>query len=130
MANFSFNDNLVTTGRGGFHQELPGKHQPGCGATNASGLIGVLVGCMGNTWQFAGNTLANTSSKSTFPGNPLPPGNLDVSSPDLVGFVNFNHGNGGDYHLSSASPYLRAAQAGRDPGADIDALNAAVAGIE
>jgi hypothetical protein len=47
-----------------------------------------------------------------------------------VGFVNFNDGNGGDYHLLPNNPYKGKASDGSDPGADIDALNAAIQGVE
>jgi hypothetical protein len=56
-----------------------------------------------------------------------------------VGFVNFNHGSEGDYHLcrgkkqpapcKKASPYLRAGSDGKDLGADIDAVEAATSGV-
>jgi hypothetical protein len=47
-----------------------------------------------------------------------------------VGFVNYNNGNGGDYHLQASSPYKGKASDGTDPGADIDAVNAAIQGVE
>ena len=56
-----------------------------------------------------------------------------------VGFVNFNKGNGGDYHLckapklapscKGASKYANAGTDGKDLGADIDAIEAATAGV-
>src|SRR5213595_1111325 len=47
-----------------------------------------------------------------------------ISSPglDAVGFVDRT---GGDYRLSATSPYKNAGTDGKDPGADIDALNLA-----
>jgi hypothetical protein len=42
-------------------------------------------------------------------------------------FVNFNGGNGGDYHLLPSSSYKNAATDGKDLGADIDAIQAAIA---
>jgi hypothetical protein len=129
FANFSYNNNLVATGDYGFHQVLPGHAQPGCGATSASGVVGVLNGCMGNSWQFAGNVLVNTSPKSTAPGNPLPPGNSAAANTDAVGFTNFNNGNGGNYQLLPTSPYKNAGTDGKDVGADFDALSAAIANV-
>jgi hypothetical protein len=41
--------------------------------------------------------------------------------------VNFNGGNGGDYHLVSGSPYKNAGTDGKDLGADINAIQAATA---
>jgi hypothetical protein len=45
-------------------------------------------------------------------------------------FVNFANGHGGDYHLRNTSPYKNAATDGKDLGADIDAINAAISGAE
>ena len=44
-------------------------------------------------------------------------------------FVNFNNGNGGDYHLLSTSPYKGAATDGKDLGADINAILSMTAGV-
>jgi hypothetical protein len=130
FANFSFNNNLMTTGNGGFHEVLPGKHRPGCDVQDGSGMMGALNGCMGNTWVAAGNVFANSSlNSSRFPGAPLPPRNFEAPSLDSLGFVNFNNGNGGDYQLLPSSPYKGAGSDGRDPGADIDSLQTAIAGV-
>jgi len=68
-----------------------------------------------------------------------PKGNYMLGNPSDVGFVNFNNGNGGDYHLCKAkeppsckgpSKYLKAGTDGKDVGADIDAIAAATAGVE
>lgn len=129
FANFSFTNNLATTGNGGFHQLLPGKGMPGCGATGLTGMVGTLNGCMGNTWTAAGNLFINSSSNlSKFPGAPLPTGNFQTSGESSV-FANFNNGNGGDYQLLPGSPYLNAGTDGKNPGADIESLDTATAGI-
>jgi hypothetical protein len=47
-----------------------------------------------------------------------------------VRFVDYNGGSGGDYHLQSASPYKHKGVDGKDPGADVDAINSATAGVE
>ncbi len=129
FSNFSFNNNLMTSGNLGFHQVLPGNKLPGCGAKNGSGMTGTLNGCMGSTWAATGNVLANSSGSSKFPGDPLPADNTEASSPGAVGFVNFNNGNGGDYHLLSSSPYLHSTSDGKNPGADIDGMEIATAGV-
>ena len=46
---------------------------------------------------------------------------------DIIGFVNYNGGLKGDYHLGATSAYRQAGTDGRDLGADIDLLNAAMA---
>jgi hypothetical protein len=129
FTNFSFNNNLMTTGTYGFHQVLPGGGKPGCGAKSGSGMIGALNGCMGNTWAAAGNVFANTSSSSHFPGDPLPTGNSEAPSWESVGFTDFNNGNGGNYQLLSTSPYKNAGTDGKDPGAAIDLIQTATAGV-
>jgi hypothetical protein len=44
--------------------------------------------------------------------------------------VDYRGGNGGDYHLQSSSRYKRAGTDGKDVGADVDAINSAIAGVE
>jgi hypothetical protein len=66
--------------------------------------------------------------------------NFFPKNEDSVGFVNYNHGNDGDYHLckaknqpsscKAASPYVHAGSDGRDLGADIDAVETATRGAE
>jgi hypothetical protein len=131
IANFTFDNNLMTSGDDGFNEMLPGNLLPGCGTTNASGMNGTLNGCMGNTWTAAGNVFANSSTakSSKFPGAPLPTGNFEEPNPAAVGFVNFNNGNGGDYHLLPTSSQRNASTDGKDPGADVDAMQTATAGV-
>ena len=47
-----------------------------------------------------------------------------------IQFVDFNGGSGGDYHLLPSSPYKSAGSDGMDLGANIDAINQAIAGID
>jgi hypothetical protein len=53
------------------------------------------------------------------------PGNFFPETDAEVGFVDLSRGN---YRLVPASPYKNAATDGKDPGAAIDALEAATAG--
>ncbi len=129
IANFSFNNNLMGTGTSGFHQVYAGNKQPGCDSTNAAGVLGILNGCMGSSWQFTGNVLINTSSSAKFPGILFPPDNMQAPSLDSVGFVDADNGNGSDYQLLPTSPYTNAASDGKDPGDDTDALMQATAGV-
>jgi hypothetical protein len=48
--------------------------------------------------------------------------------PATIADVNFANSAGGDYHLAAGSPYKLAGTDGKDLGADIDALNAWIAG--
>jgi hypothetical protein len=43
----------------------------------------------------------------------------------MIGFVNYSTGN---YLLQTASPYLSVGTNGKNPGADVNAINAALAG--
>ncbi len=72
---------------------------------------------------FARNVLTGRSS-SVYPAN-----NFFPATVADIGFVNYNNGVGGDYHLISSSPYKNAGTDGKDIGADIDALNAALSGV-
>lgn len=69
-----------------------------------------------------------------------PKSNFFPASFGDVGFVNFNKGSGGDYHLcqgpkrtsscKGASKYAKAGTDGKDLGADISAIEAATAGVQ
>lgn len=69
-------------------------------------------------------------TNNVWAGDPAPfqiPGNFFPSDLLEVGFVNYNAGNGGDYHLAPGSPYKGLATDGADPGANIDTLNSVLA---
>jgi hypothetical protein len=70
---------------------------------------------------FTGNVLIG-SSPSSYSGYP---GNFFPATEAEVGFVDLARGN---YRLGRGSPYRNAGTDGRDPGADIDGLEAATAG--
>jgi hypothetical protein len=86
-----------------------------------------------NSMTFAHNVIIG-------PIKQWPKGNSFPKNEDSVGFVNYNHGKDGDYHLckeknrpppcKQASPYVRAGSDGKDLGADIDAVEAATHGAE
>jgi hypothetical protein len=46
-----------------------------------------------------------------------------------VGFVNAKEGNGGEYRLASTSKFKRTGLDRKNPGADIDAIERATAGV-
>jgi hypothetical protein len=58
-----------------------------------------------------------------------PSGNLFVKDFGAVGFVNFNPREEGDFRLRSDSRYKSKASDSKDVGADMDAINAAIAGV-
>jgi hypothetical protein len=77
-------------------------------------------------WVFAGNLLAARPPGSS---SPYPLGNAFPPSWASVQFVNFGTGNGGDYRLTTASPYISAGVGGSTPGVDMTTLNAATANV-
>lgn len=58
-----------------------------------------------------------------------PSGNSFPSSPTAVSFSSFNNGNNGSYQLLSSSPYASAGSDGKDLGADMNAIQTAIAGV-
>ena len=79
-------------------------------------------------YTFAGNVLMG--EPTAYPSSAWPPRNFFPSSASSVRFVNYSGGNGGDYHLQPSSPYKGKGIDGKDPGADVDAINSATAGVE
>ncbi len=65
-----------------------------------------------------------------FPPSTWPANNMFPTTVPKVQFANFNNGNGGNYQLLSTSPYKNAGTDGKDLGADIVGLNAALANVE
>ncbi|HXO35125.1 MAG TPA: hypothetical protein VN901_22540 [Candidatus Acidoferrales bacterium] len=59
-----------------------------------------------------------------------PAGNFFPATAAAVQFVNYNGGNGGDYHLQSSSPYKGKGTDGKDLGANVDAVDSATAGVQ
>lgn len=105
--NFAFTNNMVTRGDYGFS---------GSGA--GEGLSAFSQYLVNYTFQ-KNVIIGNAGVASSYPA-----GNFFPESISNVGLVNYS---GGDYHLSASSPYKNAGTDGRDPGSDIDALQAATA---
>ncbi len=85
-----------------------------------------ITACFTN-WIFATNGLIAVPNNS--PSSSWPAGNLFPANVAAVQFVNYNNGNGGDYHLLSTSPYKNAGTDGKDLGADIDMIQTLTAGV-
>jgi hypothetical protein len=122
MPNFVFSNSIVTTGA--FPIWTVGGSGAACAIFHSVPMI-VLNACFSNL-TFSGNTLIG--APSLFPIALWPSGNTMARDGNSVGFVNFNGGNGGDYHLKTDSALKRAASDGKDVGADIDAIAAATKG--
>jgi hypothetical protein len=79
-------------------------------------------------YSFTHNGIIATSS--FYPASRWPSGNFFPATTSTVQFVNYNGGNGGDYHLVASSPYKNAGTDGKDLGADVNAINAAITGVK
>lgn len=71
----------------------------------------------------------NAILESPYASSSWPSGNSFYSTTG-IGFVNYNNGNGGDYHLLSSSPAIGAANDGTNLGANVDAVLTAIAGVQ
>lgn len=67
--------------------------------------------------NFANNVWAGDPTVFQFPGNFYP------ATLAQIGFVNYNNGVGGDYHLAVGSPYKGLASDGTDPGVNMDLIS-------
>ncbi|MFC2130971.1 T9SS type A sorting domain-containing protein [Bacteroidota bacterium] len=102
---FVFQNNIVSFANYGFI---------GSGTANANTTLAMYFN---PNWQVIQNAVIGGTAANHPPGSYFPANNADVE------FVDFN---GGDYHLSSSSPYKNLGTDGKDLGADIDSI--AIAG--
>jgi Putative Ig domain/Bacterial Ig-like domain (group 2) len=77
-------------------------------------------------YTFSHNAFLETSA--SYPPSAWPAGNFFYSNSSIE-FVNYNGGNGGDYHLLPGSPGKGAATDGTDLGANVDGVLDAIAGV-
>jgi hypothetical protein len=102
---------------------------PSIAVTSPSGAVCLgptnlarLNGCFASPYGFSGNVLIGAT-------NTWPAGNFLPANPTAVMFENYGNGNGGDYHLLPVSPFAGKSTDGKDPGADVDKVNAAISGV-
>jgi hypothetical protein len=122
MPNLVFTNSIVTSGLSAVTTAGGGTNS--CSYSHGSAAT-VLSSCFAS-FTFGNNVLAAVPSR--FPASTWPSGNTMAADGNSVGFVNFNNGNGGDYHLKSNSAFKAASSDGKDMGADVDAIAAATAG--
>lgn len=120
MYGFVFTNNLVATGRypiwsaGG-----------GLSSCAAKGTPAQKISKCFRTYTFSNNGLIGTPD--AFPPLSWPTKNYFPANLNAVDFVDYN---GGNYQLLPTSPYHKDGTDGRDLGADIAGLNAALQGVE
>ncbi len=122
MYGLTFQDNLVV---------IPAFPVWSAGGSNSCAVSDVPVTAIATcfkTYTFANNVLATLPQ--AFPPSKWPSGNFFPATVRDVGFTSYSSGNGGDYQLQANSPYKGKASDGTDPGADINALNTAIHGVE
>ena len=123
MYGLVFTNNLIVTGR--FPVWNTGGGPANCAFTDVP--ITSITNCF-TTFKFDHNGLVATPT--AFPPSTWPANNMFPATINDVQFMNYSNGNGGNYELHSSSPYRNKATDGRDLGADIVGLNAALANVE
>jgi len=81
-----------------------------------------------SSYAFSNNALIATSGR--YPPAQWPKGNFFPPTPQAVSFISYDGANNGNYRLLPSSRYARGGTDGKNLGADIDLLNAAIAGVE
>ena len=122
MYGFVFTNNMIVTAR------YPVWNTGG--STSCSSLdipISSIRKCFA-TVTFSNNALIATPA--SFPPSVWPSNNLFPATVGDAMFVNYNNGDGGNYELQTNSPYKNKGTDGKDLGADIVGLNAALANVE
>ena len=118
--NFEFSNSIVDSG-------ASANMNAGGGAVECYFGKGIMIGVLDSCWAhytFSNNVIMGAPGTKTWPT-----GNFVATSTNSVGFVDWKGGVGGDYHLTASSPYRGKGSDGKDPGADIDAVMAATAGV-
>jgi hypothetical protein len=120
-SNFTFTNNLATVGVKRIGSTGGGPQKNCAGAPDRNSPSGLLSSCFVN-YTFDHNALIDG-------GGGWPKGNISIKMSD-VKFADYRGGKGGDYHLLPGSKLKGAGSDGKDIGADIDALNKAIAGVQ
>jgi hypothetical protein len=123
MSGFFFTNNIVMTARYPVWSTGGGAH----GCANSGTPAQKIAHCF-TTNEFTNNALIATPA--AFPPSSWPSGNYFPADANAAGFVQFNNGVNGDYRLQANSRYRNAGTDGKDLGADIVGLSAALIGVE
>jgi hypothetical protein len=123
MHDLVFTNNLMVTGR--FPVWSTGGDRANCAFYDVP--VTSMNKCF-TTLSFINNALV--AAPPAFPPSTWPTQNMFPQTIPDVQFVNYNNGNGGNYQLQTHSPYKNKGTDGKDLGADIVGLNAALANVE
>jgi hypothetical protein len=123
MYGFIFTNNMVTTGRYPVWNTGGGVTSCAFSGTPAQKFANCFT-----TYTFSNNALIATPQ--AFPPSSWPAGNFFPTNGNQAGFAKYDEGVGGDYELNANSPYKNSGTDGKDLGADIVGLEAALAGVE
>ena len=128
MYNISWTNTLADAGVGGAYT-MGGKPEVNCSSILGPGTSPQqrIEACW-KSGVFKGNVLAVSSAARGSSGI-WPKDNYIVGDQREIGYVNLNKGLDGDYHLAASSKFRGKATDGKDPGANVDAVLAAVAGV-
>ena len=113
MLNIVYENSLFGGGGNGLYP-TGGDQSDNCSVGQAT-LANMITACWTGLSSFSGNLVVNYTGTSTWPD-----GNLFSPSWSDVDFINYNNGDGGDYHLAASSPFRGRALDGADPGANVD----------
>ena len=117
--NFQLTNSIGDAGTSGAYPTGGGSDNCSVGAKTVADKV---TACWTGASSFTGNLLVTDHAISTLV---FPSGNFTTSAWSKVGFVDFNGGDGGDYHLQQSSRYHHAGTDGTDLGADIDSVDSA-----
>ncbi|MGA7573934.1 MAG: putative Ig domain-containing protein [Terriglobales bacterium] len=122
MYGLVFTNNLVVTAA---HPVWNTGDTRSCAVTDVP--ITSITNCF-TTFTFINNGLV--APPPAYPPSAWPKNNLFPQTIADVDFTNYNNGNGGNYALLPSSPYRNKGTDGKDLGADIVGLDAALANVE
>jgi hypothetical protein len=123
MHGLVFTNNMMITARYPIWNALGSSSS--CAAADVP--VTSITNCF-TTRTFSNNALVATPT--AFPPSSWPANNIFPQTVSDVLFMNYNNSNGGNYQLQSNSPYRNKGTDGKDLGADIVGLNAALANVE
>lgn len=122
MDDFTFTNSVFASG------EYPILSTGAYGSNDCAhwGILSAVINQCFAQYTFSHNAFLDVPP--SYPPSAWPSGNFFYSDSSIE-FVNYNGGNGGDYHLLPGSPGKGAATDGTDLGANIDGVQNAIAGI-